>query len=150
MTTNATELDLKSLENKAVILQVRNSDGELVTLEGVVSAASEVGVAFKPKGKSGLDLIESDRIESAEALPEKPKVIKAKKLAPVTLDNVRQHLADKHSLNLEWLNSVSNEEAKNWHDGIDHKAEGSTLGHYHEAVDDKADENDALANALSD
>ena len=157
MTTLA-EVDPKSLENKTVIFTVRGEDGKEPTkVEGVVQAASAIGVAYKKKGKSALDMLEADRIQDLEILPDKPKVIKAKKLKTVAADSVRQHLADRHGINIDWLNSVSNEEAEEYHNGIDHRKEGTVLGHYHEDPNEAGESNNSddeedtsLEDALAD
>lgn len=134
-------LDLKEYEGKSVLLKVRDDDGEEVQLEGKVEAASQVGIAFKEKGKSGLDMFEANVILDVEALPEKPKLLKQKVLKPVPVESVRAHLADRHGINLNWLNSVTNEDAAKYHDSIDHSTgEAGPLGHKHEAQDEQSDE----------
>lgn len=146
MTQAATEaVDYKSLEKKTVVFTVRNGDEETV-IEGIVEAASAAGVAFRAKGKPQLQLLEVADIVRFEVLPEKPKVLKQKVVKEVETNKVRQHLADAHGINLNWLNSVSNEEAETFHNEIDHtNGEHGPLGHRHEepkADDEKGGESD--------
>jgi hypothetical protein len=143
MTQAATEVDYKSLEKKTVVFTVRNNDEEVV-VEGIVEAASPVGIAFRAKGKSQLQLLNPGDIVRHEVLPEKPKTLKQKVMKPIETNKVRQHLADHHGINLPWLNSVSNEEAESFHNDIDHSnGEHGPLGHRHEepkAEDESAGE----------
>lgn len=145
--TQATEVDYKDLEKKTVAFTVSNSDGGETIVEGIVEAASVAGIAFRQKGKSQVQLLEIKDIVRHEVLPEKPKVLKQKTMKPVDVTRVRQHLADAHGINLNWLNSVSNEAAADFHDGLDHTdAETGPLGHRHEAPG--ADNEDGEANDL--
>lgn len=150
MTETQTAPSLDGLAGKTVLFTIRNEDGTTSQVEGVVEAASAIGVAFKKKGQSQLVMHEADAIETFEVLPEKPKVLKQKNLKPIPTDQVRAHLADRHGINLTWLNSVSNEEAEAYHNSIDHvTGESGPLGHKHEATAEKAEDAE-LKEALAD
>lgn len=132
------EVDYKSLEKKTVMFTVRNSDGGETVVEGIVEAASFAGIAFRQKGKSQVQLLEISDVISHEIMPEKPKVLKQKVMKPVLTERVRQHLADTHGLNLNWLNSVTNEAAEEYHNSLDHvTGEAGPLGHRHEEPTDE-------------
>lgn len=135
------ETDFTKYANKTVILTVKEGDST-VKKEGRIEAASDIGVAFKPKGTTQIGMIEGSTITNVEVLPEKPKVIKPKALAPCTLENVRQHLVDRHGLNLEWINKTTPEAAMEYHNDIDHAKDGVTLSHFHKEPesDESADE----------
>lgn len=149
--TTTSELDLKSLEKKTVIFTIAGADGSTSKVEGVVEAASAIGVAYKRKGRGQLEMLEADQIVGHEVLPDKPKVIKSKKLKPPTLEGVRQHLADRHGINIDWLNAdeVTAEKAAEYHDSINHTEEGKVLGHHHgDGESDSGDDDGELEKAL--
>lgn len=118
---------LESFVGKQVILHVRNEDGTLAELEGKIEAASVAGLAFKPKGQSSLDLYMPNQIEELQAAPEKPKPVTQKKLKPITLGQARQHLLDRHGVELSWAKEADEQAAFDYHAGLDH----SNLGHIH-------------------
>lgn len=150
-TTEAATLDLEGLNGKTVLFTIKAVDGSTSQVEGFVEAASAIGVAFKQKGKSTLAMYEPKDIVAAEVLPDKPKVLKQKVLQPIPLDQVRAHLADRHGINLTWLNASTNEEAAAFHDSLDHVGgEAGPLGHRHEVKSEKKDEAAELEQALAD
>jgi hypothetical protein len=118
---------LSEYSGKQVVLHVVNDEGGLDELEGKVESASEVGMAFKEKGKRDLRLIEPSQIEEIEVAPEAPKKAAQKKLQQVTEKSARQHLLDRHGYLRSWANEVSDEEALAEHESIDHR----DLGHRH-------------------
>lgn len=117
---------LESFSGKKVVLHVVKDDG-MVELNGKVEGASEIGVAFKETGKREVLLYEPHQIEEIQLAPSAPKKLRQKKLKPIEDDRVRQHLVDRHGVSLEWANSASDEDAKAYHDTLDH----SDLGHVH-------------------
>lgn len=144
--------DLAAFANKRVVI-VRNlpePDAEgnaTVEIEGTVQAVNEMGVLIKPKGKVTFDLITTDEIEDVFEKAAEDKKVTVSKLKPVAREKVKRHLADRHGIAVDWLNSVSDEEAEAYHDGIDHEA--AKLGHRHvepsesdagEATDDSDEE----------
>lgn len=118
---------LESYTGKQVILHVVNDENGLDELEGTVVSASEVGMAFKEKGKRDLRLIEPGQIDEIDVAPEAPKKVAQKKLQQVTESTARQHLLDRHGYLRSWANEVSDEEAYAEHESVDH----SDLGHRH-------------------
>lgn len=145
MSTQAEEkIDLSQYTNKAVTvvrkLAEPNEKGETaIEIEGKVQIGNDVGLLIKPKGKVQFDLIPRSEIEDVYLTPEKSKKLVASKIRPVGIGNIRRHLLDRHGVTLEWANKVSEEQAKEYHDGLDHVA--NNLGHVHvEKSDDKADE----------
>jgi len=147
----ATEVDYKDLERKTVVFTVKNADETETVVEGIVEAASPAGIAFRQKGKSQLQLLEVGDIVRHEVVPEKPKVLKQKVLKLVEVTKVRQHLADAHGINLNWLNSVSNEDAAEYHDSLAHvDGENGPLGHRHEEPKAEGEEANDLEKELAD
>lgn len=95
--------------------------------EGKVEAASTMGVAFKPKGKGSVIVLPSDidAIEAAAVI----KKITRKSMLPVNLDNIRQHLVDRHGYEVEAIEAMTPEQALAWHNNdLNHEK----LGHDHE------------------
>lgn len=120
---------LTDFKGKKVILHKKQDDGTIEELEGKVEEASPIGVAFKTKGKSGLDLLSPDQIEELSLAPTSPKKLRQKKLGLATADTVRSHLVDRHGMPLSKANEATDEQALDLHSRIDH----SDLGHKHEA-----------------
>lgn len=126
-------VDVKKLaqyDDKRVNITFKNDEGEVVTQEGKVESASEVGVLFKERGKSSMSIIEPDDIESIELAAVREPKISVKKLKPVELGKARAHLADRHGLNMAYINSVTEQQAFDYHAELDHKE--LDLGHIHE------------------
>lgn len=122
MTIDASQLE--SFDGKDVLLTL---DSEEDAIEGRVESGSEVGVAFKRKGKRDIDLILPGSIVSIELAPTKPTVIKTKSILVVPVERIRTHLVDRHGWNLSTVNALTNEEAELQHNKVDH----SDLGHEH-------------------
>jgi hypothetical protein len=137
--------DLQQLLNKRVTLHTLNDDGSATEREGKVEAASAAGIAFKEKGKSSVDLYEIHQIYEIDALPEAPKKIRQKKLKPIEEGQVRQHLVDRHGMPVSKANELTEAQATELHDRIDHK----DLGHRHEAPEATSQEQ-AIAEAEGD
>lgn len=124
---------------KKVILHLQQDDGTLAELEGKVEDASEVGIAFKEKGKRDISLILPHQVEEISLAPNATKKVVQKKLKLVTITTVRQHLADRHGRLVSELNGMTDEQAWAEHEAIDH----SDLGHRHEAkTDDSSNESE--------
>jgi hypothetical protein len=102
--------------------------GEYANLsgEGRVEAAGPFGVAFKPKGKGSV-IVEPTDIESIETAAVVKKITR-KSLLPASLENVRQHLVDRHGYAVADIEKYSPEQALEWHNSLDH----APLGHDHE------------------
>lgn len=124
---------LEKFSGKQVILHLIEGDGSVSEKEGKVEDASEVGMAFKEKGKRDVDLVLPDQIEEIALAPTKPKTLSQKKLKPVTETTVRQHLLDRHGYDRSVVNAMTDEKAFDEHNDIDH----SDLGHKHVAEDDE-------------
>jgi hypothetical protein len=127
---------LEEFDGKQVLIHVIQADGSVKEFEGKVEAASAAGVAFKEKGKRDVDLIEPDTIEEIAVAPTKPKNLPQKKLKDATVANARQHLLDRHGYDRSVVNGMTDEQAFDEHDDIDHE----DLGHRHVADDDEEDE----------
>lgn len=142
--------DLQQYEGKKVVL-VRNlsepnEKGErAVELEGTAVKANALGVMFKPKGRTNVELIELGEIESVSLAPDGDKKIAAKMLKPVELGSAKSHLLERHGFTLGKVNGMTEEDAFKAHESIDHKA--SDLGHYHGVKAEKADAAAAVAAA---
>lgn len=136
--------DIEQYNGKKVLLTVPNPDteGESVELEGKAEAANAMGVLFKPKGRSNLELYELGNIVSITFAPEKEKKLTAKILRRVEYGNAKQHLGDRHGYTLESLNAMNEQEAYDFHKGVNHVEQD--LSHVH---GDKPDKTKANADA---
>lgn len=140
--TEATTLpDLGELTGKRVNLTFTPKDEtEAVTQEGRVEIGSAIGLMFKEKGKSNVQLIEASTIVAVEELAAKEPNVTVKTLQPVPLGRVRQHLADRHGYTKEQANALTESAAYSEHEALDH----SVLAHKHEepkaAVEANADD----------
>lgn len=139
--------DLTEYTGKRVIV-TRNVDAtadapeHAEEIEGTAVTANELGILLKPRGKTALELIEAGTIEQVVLAPEKPSEIKARALQPVADGQVRQHLADRHGLDLSQVNALTEEDAAEYHKSLVHDKTASA--HHHEAKpkDSKAPESD--------
>lgn len=133
-------VDLNTLDQydgKQVILTLAASNGDAIEREGKIEAGSIAGIAFKEKGKRDVELIEPDEIVEIAEAPEKPKKLLIKKLKAASVNNARAHLADRHGWSRSELNNMTDDEAFNLHDELDH----DDLGHKHLVEED--DEEDS-------
>ena len=145
MSTTTTERDLAQYEGKRVVitqnLKEPNENGEsAVEVEGQVQVGNENGVLLKPKGKTNFTLIEAGDIEEIRLAPEKDKNIKASKLRLVKVGQARRHMLERHGVTLSWANSVTEEQALEYHNTLDH--EELDLGHVHVDKAEKESESD--------
>lgn len=141
----ATDVSLADYTGKKVIItqnldQPDKEGNSAVEIEGTVQVGNSDGVLIKPKGKATFDLIEARSIEDIRLAPEKDKSFKASKLKLVTIGTARRHLLERHGVTLAWANSVTEEQALDYHNSLDHVE--LDLGHVHTAKADKADKSD--------
>lgn len=141
-TVTTTAADLEKYVGKRVVLTRNLSEPDdkgntAVELVGTVDVANEMGVLFKPKGKTNFELITLAEIEEVSLAPEKEKALTARKLKPVGLGQAKSHLLERHGLTLKEANALSEEAAYAQHEKIDHKA--ADLGHVHVAESDASE-----------
>lgn len=125
--------DLQPFVEKEAILHLIQEDGTLKEVTGTIKAATVAGVPFKTKGKSGLDLLTVEQIEEIDYAPIKPKPVTQKKLKPIEFGQARQHLIDRHGVELSWAKEADEKSAFEYHKTLDH----SNLGHRHEVADER-------------
>jgi hypothetical protein len=143
--STATEVNLAEYTGKKVIvtqnLDQPDKDGNsAIEVEGTVQVGNADGVLIKPKGKATFDLIEARSIEEIRLAPEKDKSFKASKLKLVTIGGARRHLLERHAVTLAWANSVTEEQALEYHNSLNH--EELDLGHVHSDKVDKAEKSE--------
>lgn len=122
------KLELEQYTDKRILVTVNTEEGAS-EVEGVAQAANELGLLIKPKGKMGLDLIPIADIIEVKYVAEKQKPLVAKVLKPVGFGQARTHLLERHALLLEEVNGMSEQEAFDKHNEIDHVE--ADLGHVH-------------------
>jgi hypothetical protein len=131
--TTAQTSEFDQYQGKKVILTVADATeenpGQTKEIEGTATAANALGIMLKPKGKTGLELYEADTIQSVAYAPEKEKELKAKTLKVVEYGNAKQHLVDRHGYKLSEINKMSEQEAFDFHNDLDHVE--LELGHVH-------------------
>jgi len=114
----------EELVGKLVVIEKTNGE----VLNGTLEAANPgVGAVLKPKGKARTILLEWDEIQEISRKARGPKKLRQKHLKPIEITAVRDHLIDRHGYELEAIQALSDQEAAEFHDGLDH----STLGHDH-------------------
>jgi hypothetical protein len=129
MTAPSTLPALDELTGKRVNLTfVPKGETDAVTQEGRIEIGSAVGLMFKEKGKSNVQLVEADSIQAVEELAAKEPNVTVKTLQPIPLGRIRQHLADRHGYTREAVNGLTEAQAQAEHDAVDH----SVLAHKHE------------------
>lgn len=151
MTVTATEPkytaeQLAEYQNKKVVVVVNlpepNEKGEgAVEWEGTVQAGNTLGLLLKPKGQVQFKLINRETIEDIRLVQDKSATIKRSKLQPVKIGQARRHLLERHAATLTAVNSMTEEQAQEVHDGIDHEV--ADLGHVHVAEGESTEESDA-------
>lgn len=118
---------------------------EAEPFEAKVQKAKAGAVLIKRSGKSQVELHEDADFEYIRPVSVN-KPVKAKRLNPVTAENVKAHLADRHGYQVNSINAMTADEAFEFHSGIDHKE--TDLGHFH--ADSKRDQAVAEAEAEQD
>jgi hypothetical protein len=148
MSPATTERDLSQYTGKRVIvtrnLPEPNEKGEsAVEIEGQIEVANDLGLLIKPKGKVQLDLIPKAEVEEVRLAESASKPLKRTTLKVVKPGQARRHLVERHGVTLDWANNVTEEQAFDYHLGLDHEA--LDLGHVHS--DKAAPDADAEATA---
>ena len=122
------KIDIPALAEKEVRLKVVNDEGREVEIEGTIEAASAAGVVLRQKRARRSEVYAAHQILDAEVLVV-GKRLKRRQLAPLEEGEARQHLIDRHGYKMEDIEQLSEEEALEFHAGIDH----APLGHSHRA-----------------
>jgi hypothetical protein len=121
---------------KVVVVYKVDGQTDAVEQEGLAEVANEGGILFKPKGKTQMILLEAANIEEVNFIEDKPKKLDRKTLKLVLFGNARSHLLERHGYRLGDVNDMSEQDAYDLHEGIDHDAED--LGHVHKDKSDTA------------
>jgi hypothetical protein len=129
----AATIDLKQYEGKKVLVTLV---GEDEAIEGTLEGANSKALVFKRKGKAVVEFIEASELAKIELAPSQEAVLKAKRQDPVSIDNIKRHLVDRHGYSLADVNAMKSEDAFSFHESIDH----SPLGHFHAVKPDKTAE----------
>lgn len=140
-TATIEKAEWKTLVSKKVTivrnLPEPNEKGESsVEIEGTVQAINDEAVLIKPKGKVNFEMIPAGEIEEIYPTPEGDKKFTRSKLKEVAEGAMRRHLLDRHGITLTWANAATEEQAVEYHSGLNH--EELDLGHVH--VAEKAEE----------
>lgn len=144
-----TAAQLDEYKGKKVVVTVNlaepNEKGEgAVEYEGTIQAGNELGFLIKPKGQVQFKLLDRASIEDVRLVQDKSATIKRSKLQLVKVGQARRHLLERHGATLTQVNGLTEEQAMEHHNGIDHEA--SDLGHIHvaegESTDDSENSND--------
>lgn len=140
--------EIQNFVGKDVILHVALPDGKQDEREGVIKMATSAGIVFRPRGSSNVELVQpGDAVEVALA-PAKIKPVVRKRLDPIELGKARQHLVDRHGVDMDWAKNANEQEAFDYHKNLDH----SKLGHFHEVKPEKpaTERDEALAEDTGD
>lgn len=116
-----------------------NEEGETLSLTGTIESANSLGFVFKPFGSPKISLYEVSQLETIGLAEQKETVLKARRLNPVDMSNVKRHLVDRHGYPLESINEMKADEALAFHENeVDH----GPLSHYHAEPPAKAEATD--------
>jgi hypothetical protein len=136
--------DLAQYQGAKVVVVVRKADHN-EEVEGTVETVSALAILVKPKGRTNMEIVEVGEIEEISFAPEKAKELKTKRLANLKFGQARQHLLDRHGETVSTINEMTEEQAWEVHNGIDHIEED--LGHWHGEKDEKLPEPDEAEEA---
>lgn len=113
-----------------------NDEGEVLNLTGTIESANSLGFVFKPFGSPKVALYETAQVEDIGLAEQKEPVLKARRLNPVDMGNVKRHLVDRHGYPLADINEMKADDALKFHnEDVDHGA----LSHYHAEAPVKED-----------
>ncbi len=126
------DTDYTKFTNQKVILVKTGAtaDAPAEEIEGIVQVGNEKGVLIRPKGRTRMELVESAQIIEVRRVVEKPVPLKRKSLKPIEYGAARSHLLERHGADLATINAMTEDEALDLHNSIDHVADD--LGHIHE------------------
>jgi hypothetical protein len=119
---------------KATLIYKEDGKTDATEVEGTVDTVNDDALLFKPKGKTQLLLIAADNVIEVRALEESVKKVTRKTLKLVKPGQARNHLAERHGLKLADVNSLTEEQAFEYHENLDH--EKLDLGHVHKEKKD--------------
>lgn len=116
------EQDFEALTDKKVNVVIEGT-----TVEGTVLAASDIGIVFKPKGASKGSIVPAAKLGDIEEVVAGPKKLRGRTIPQVHDGKYREHLIERHGYKITEIQAMSEDEAKAFHQSIDH----SDLGHKH-------------------
>lgn len=119
---------LEDLVGLKISIIWKKAQSEESMSEGSVVAASNSGLLVKPRGASLAELIASTEIVDLNILRDPNSKIILRRLRLVKVGEVRQHLADRHGLTLDFLDEYDDLQFLQYHITLDH----SNLSHIHE------------------
>lgn len=125
------------VEKKVILVYLEEGKDEATELEGTLVAANDLGLMIKPKGRTAATIIDMSTVQDVRHAPVSDKAIVAKKLKSVEFGRAKQHLLDRHGLKLSDINRLSEQDAFDFHTGLDHKK--LELGHVHVTAQEAAD-----------
>lgn len=133
MAPTATQSLSQFTGKKVTVVYTVEGKSEAIEAEGKVDTGNDLGLLFKPKGKTQLILIPAASIEDVRLEEEKAKALTRKTLKVVQLGQARNHLLERHAYTLTKVNELTEQQAFDEHAGLDHEA--SDLGHVHKDKD---------------
>jgi hypothetical protein len=119
--------EVQQYTDKDVLIHLVQPDSSLKETTGKIMVATEAGIGFKEKGKASAELLTLSQIEEIAPAPAKVKSVVQKKIKPIEMGQARQHLIDRHGVELSWGKEADEKAAFEYHAGLDH----SNLGHIH-------------------
>lgn len=127
--------DVQDYIGKKVDL-VLNDDGEQVDLTGKIESANSLGFVFKPFGSPKVALYEVGQIVNLALAAEKEAPLKPRRINPVDMGNVKRHLVDRHGYPLADIDTMSADDALDFHET---QVQHASLSHFHADAKPKAD-----------
>ncbi len=122
--------EIENLVGKNVILVAHEEGGtESVEYRGtLVTFNSAIGLLFKERGKSRQDIFILNQIDDIREDDFTILPVKSATMKPIAVGSHRAHLAKNHGMNLSEINAMTEDDAKAYHDTVDH----ADLGHNHD------------------
>lgn len=124
--TSTETVDLELFVGKKVTFTLTEGD-TTEQVEATIEAANDQAVMFKRKGKSNIEFKDASAVSDVALQESAEPVVKARRQDPVTIDNIKRHLVDRHGYAVADINAMSAVDAFEFHGKIDHEP----LGHFH-------------------
>lgn len=123
-------MDLTQYSGKKILV-TRKIEGKVDAeeVEGKAEVANATGILLKPKGQIKLEIISIEDIIEVKFVQVEQKPLSRKVLKVIEFGQAQVHLLDRHGLTLTAVNKMTEKEAFEGHQSIDHEA--ADLGHTH-------------------
>lgn len=120
-----------ALKGKKITLQYLNDENEVQEQDGVLVEVAPAAIMFRRTNSKSGEIYPAEKIEDIIEQAQKPKKLVVKKIKEVGVNDVRQHLVERHGYPISSIEAMDPAGALEFHKGLDH----ADLGHNHAAVE---------------